>query len=204
MTTINKENLEKLIEQLEIFVDPNNKDGFFSHFCMWVLKTWRDSSFFETEVVDSGYDVSTTARRTNEKMCEAASHYRDFINSANGNTSATYCSGSGLQADTLEDDLQEVYGAACSGLIDDFIEKHGLVLCKKDKNKDIQTVQDAIWWEAFDDETMRKLGDDIIMRFGVLGYEIEPYTCPYVGPGEIDDKKFGNWTIADFKKELVR
>ena len=97
--------LTKSLKDIEIsldkYVSPNNKDGFYRKFVLWVIRTWEASEFIDEEVGDVGFDVSTHPKKTGLKLKDKVRTYAEFINSNNGNSTATFCSGSGMSCETI-------------------------------------------------------------------------------------------------------
>lgn len=200
---VNAAHLTALLAELGLFVDPCNPQGFVRHFYIWVVKRWGEQAFYDTQIVDTGYDVSTQPHSTGEPLSLKARIYREFINANNGNTIATYYSGSGLACDTLETDLQEYFGNICAKKINDYIKKHQLLLAPSDRSDFADTVAEAIWQESFNDDDLNHLAADIICGYSCLGTALEPYLCPLNGPDEYENNAFCQWTLADFKNALV-
>lgn len=205
------DDLRDLIVRLEHYADPDNREGFFRHFCFWVSRTWTTEKACTVDVKDSGCDYDTFGRETSSPLSEVALSYAEFINSPNGQTDATFESGLGFRAQTRDTDLYEEYGEACAAVIRQFIFDKNLVLEETKVNEYRETVWDAIWGEDFDDEEMDILATDIVCRFGVLGRDLEPYQCEFefreLPDGTIEEKvpqtQISEWTLSDFKRVIT-
>ena len=74
----------------------------------WIMRQCRDNRYVEVDIVDFGYDVSDSPRRTAASInFSLLSTVQDFLDLYTGNTVATYCSGYGLRAETYEDRFEE-------------------------------------------------------------------------------------------------
>lgn len=202
--------LTKSLKDIEIsldkYVSPNNKDGFYRKFVLWVIRTWEASEFIDEEVVDVGFDVSTHPKKTGLKLKDKVRTYAEFINSNNGNSTATFCSGSGMSCETIEGSLQEVFSDACSIELNKEVERLNISLPSEFKDY-ADDMSEFIFCQAASHKTHEELYDvcdSIGMRFGSLGSEVEPYVCPYFFAGDgyyaNHEHKFANLTLADFKR----
>lgn len=58
MPEITTKHLTELKETLEKYFDSSNAGGFINIFYKWVVDNWDSGKFYETEIIDSGYEVS--------------------------------------------------------------------------------------------------------------------------------------------------
>jgi hypothetical protein len=209
---ITHNDLKQLHAALVTYVNPNNVTGFCVQFYQWVIKTWLNEEYLETETIDCGYDISTQSKATGKTLKETVQTYREFINSANGATEATYISGSGLRANSRKDDLDDLYEDCCTGFIKRWIAEKELGFPDKGAvaDDDLEMAADIvelIFTDSFIDEQMGETACEIRYDFGRSGIESEPYRCEVVGlqDGECvySECKFSDWTLKDFKKTIV-
>ena len=64
------ESLKKVEQDLAYFVSPENKDGFIKEFASWVYGEWSKNDFYETDIVDLGYDCSSYPEKTNQSLSD--------------------------------------------------------------------------------------------------------------------------------------
>ena len=191
------------------FVDPKNTEGFYRHFVFWVYNTWSTAAFFETDIIDVGYDCSTHPSSTGKQLKDEVSTYKEFINSNTGNTVCTFNSGSGMACECFSEKLQEFYGTVCYEKIGQFIEKFGIKMPEKYKEC-ADDVRDMIFQEVVDhkeDESLYEVCEEISSRFGCSGYDIEPFDCSILGVVNggylYSNSIFSDYTLLDFKRMLV-
>jgi hypothetical protein len=56
-------NLKEIEISLEKYVSPDNKDGFYRKFVLWVVRTWEDSEFIdEADGGEAEFRVNSTAK----------------------------------------------------------------------------------------------------------------------------------------------
>ena len=206
MPVVTPEHLRELQAHLKHYVDPENRDGFFRTFVIWVIKTWTAAEFYDTEIRDQGYDCSPFPVKTGEPLSEHCIYYRDFFNANTGETEPTFESGSGMRCEEIGSRLEEIYGEACTQKLIAYVKQHGLTLPEDVQDEYVNTVDEAIFAEAFDRKTMPELhevAEDIM--WGIFGAEQRPYEVERIGPDpeDIQDNYFGSWTLKDFKKAMV-
>ena len=83
------ESLKKVEQDLAYFVSPENKDGFIKEFASWVYGEWSKNDFYETDIVDLGYDCSSYPEKTNQSLSDKCPTYADFINANTGFSECT-------------------------------------------------------------------------------------------------------------------
>lgn len=96
-----KKHKDKIVEYIN-----NSESGIYDHLGEWLTYQFLKNPSFEVEVVDSGYDISTHAKLSDDQ--NSVSSYeivQDFLDEPNGNTTPTFESGSGLIAETYSSDL---------------------------------------------------------------------------------------------------
>lgn len=192
MTEITPEHLVKLTEELENYISPNNMFGFKKEFKAWVTELWSTALFYDTDVVDSGFDVSLYPTRTSLTLREVATTYCDFLNSNTGQSIATYVSGCGITCESYSDKLDEFYGDKCHDFINRFIKVNNLVIPNSPEFKDFDDILGILAEDAIEG------GEDLYCRFGHSGCELEPYTCGMIDIDKYDENIFGNWLLQDF------
>lgn len=202
MPTVTPEHLKELQAQLKHYVDPENRDGFFRVFVIWVVKTWQSAKFYDTEIVDQGFDCSIYPVKTDQPLSEHAIYYRDFINAKTGETVATFVSGSGIVCECMRERFEKVYAETCYQKITAYIEQHGLTV-PEDAQEFADTVAEAIFAEAFETPELQDEATEIIMAYGELGSEQEPYTCDAYDFEKYRDNFFGTWTLTDFQNAMT-
>jgi len=206
MPVVTADYLKALQLELRHYVAPDNREGFFRTFLIWVVKTWQKANYYDTEVRDLGYDCSRFPVATNDKLCERITFYREFINANTGVSVYTFEPGMGMCCESYETKLQELYGDACSRQIAKFVSQHKLTLPATMAGADTEDVVEAIFMEAFDPgktPELARISDDILLEFNQLGWAQAPYTCPRSSPTDYDDNHFGGWTLQDFKKAML-
>lgn len=103
------------------YVDPHNKDGFAKAYFAWVVKNWSEREFFDACVMDSGYDISYQPIKTDKLLSEEIETLGEFLAANNGNSYATYCSGSGMACEEISEEATEFFREACINEIDGLI-----------------------------------------------------------------------------------
>lgn len=206
MLVVTAKHLRALNAQLQRFVDPDNPEGFFRTFVIWVVRNWRKANFYATEERDLGHDRSRFPVATDSKLGERITFYREFINANTGVSLYTFKPDMGMDCETFEHRLQKLYGKECSRQIATFVSHHDLLLPETMDSTGVKNVTEAILLEAFDYRTtpeLARISDDILMQFSQQGWALTPYTCPTTGPAEYNDNHFGAWTLQDFKKAML-
>lgn len=196
--------LQTIEIELERYVTPNSKNGFFKKFVSWVIDKWEsnNSYYFSSDIIDSGFDISIYPRKENLLLRNKVKSYAEFINSNTGNTIATYNSGTGITVETYSDLLSNYYYDSC-------VEEFYRLVCKYDIHipnefKDVDSISDLISEQSFDGDEYPELYsvcDSILCRFlSPCGYEIEQYLCESYLYDESFDKNniFGLLTLLDF------
>lgn len=202
--------LRKIELEMERFISPENKGGFFRHFVFWVSTTWSKCEYVGTEVVDVGYDCSTYPVKTGLLAADKCLTYKVFINSNTGNNICTHNSGSGMACEEYSEKLQELFGDACSEKLSELIKQHGLVVPDKYKSN-CEDIAELIFCDGADyqeDPELYDICDSIASRFGAIGHEVEPYTCNVCGVDPdgnyvYEDSHFADMTLDDFKHLMV-
>lgn len=130
-----------LLSEMKRYVDPNNKDGFAKAYFSWIVENWSKCEFFDTEIIDSGYDVSFMPVRTGKLLSEEIETLEDFLDANTGNYYATYCSGSGMACETISLRATEFFRELCvneiEGLV--FLLGNGIVI-PEDYQDDAESV----------------------------------------------------------------
>lgn len=201
--------LKKVEQDLAYFVSPENKDGFIKKFASWVYGEWSKSDFYETDIVDLGYDCSSYPEKTNQSLSDKCSTYADFINANTGFSECTHVSGQGIRCQEYEEKLLEIFGDACTKKLDDLVELYQLKVPEKYKQF-AENISELILREVVDhneDSELYEVYEDILFKYSQVGVALEPYSCPIVGWDEDDDKAvycdesiFKDYTLEDFKK----
>lgn len=192
MTEITPDHLVKLLEELENYTSPSNMFGFRKEFKAWVADSWITALFYDTDIVDSGFDVSQYPLRTTLNLREVATTYCDFINSNTGQSMATYISGCGIACESYSDKLAEFYGDKCHDFINRFITVNNLIVPNSPEFKDLDDISDILAENAIEG------GEDIYYRFGRDGSDLEPYTCGMIDINKYAKNIFGKWVLQDF------
>lgn len=99
-----------IIEEIANAMLIQKKEGSILHgkFLNLVKECIQSASVADIEVVDSGYDYSTFGRSSYEKVNKSQFEtIRDFLDYPTGNSRPTFCSGSGMVAETWEDYISE-------------------------------------------------------------------------------------------------
>lgn len=191
MPVIAPSHFELMAAELRRFADPDNPTGFYRHFVFWVIRNWQSAlQEAQPDCVHNAYSspVSTPIP-----------FYRDFI---------TYQSDS-LYCFTMEDALANVFASACADALNDIAARHQIRLPQYllDENPTM-TVAEAVFAEAFDPELDGELLAEcqgMIDTFGGYGDALMPYLCQQYGPGpdDIDDGRFGGWTLTAFRRAAL-
>lgn len=203
------ESLKKVEQDLAYFVSPENKDGFIKEFASWVYGEWSKNDFYETDIVDLGYDCSSYPEKTNQSLSDKCPTYADFINANTGFSECTHVSGQGMRCQEYEEKLLEIFGDACAKKLDDLVELYQLEVPEKYK-KFAENISELIFLEVVDhheDSELYEVCDDILLKYNQLGVASSPYTCPICGWDEdndlaiyCDESIFKDYTLEDFKK----
>ncbi|MEB6565785.1 hypothetical protein MXL26_10580 [Acinetobacter towneri] len=203
------EGLKKVEQDLAYFVSPENKDGFIKEFASWVYGEWSKNDFYETDIVDLGYDCSSYPEKTNQSLSDKCSTYADFINANTGFSECTHVSGQGMRCQEYEEKLLEIFGEATAKKIDELVELYKLEVPEKYK-KHAKNISELIFHELVDysdDSELYDLCDYILFKYNQLGVASQPYTCPVVGWDDDNDRAiycdesiFKDYTLEDFKK----
>lgn len=203
--------LKQIEKDLAEYVSPNNEQGFIKKFAFWVYSQWSQNPFYDTDIVDVGFDCSSHPEKTDELLSERCRTYAEFINANTGNTVCTHISGSGMRCEEYSENLREIYGDACSKKLDELIEFYKLEVPEKYK-KHAENIREMIFFECVDheeDSELYDVCDSILYRFNQTGMELEPYDCPLAAPPEngknvySDNLVFKDYTLDDFKKMVV-
>ncbi len=110
----------------------------------------------EVEVVDSGYDVSSHGRITDQKF--VLSDYEtvvDFLDEPNGNTEATFTSGMGFRAETIYNQIRDVASDLISAFAKDWLREKNIKFesgNEKDEFWDTFSNEEITYPEFFIDE----------------------------------------------------
>ena len=203
------EGLKKVEQDLAYFVSPENKDGFIKEFASWVYGEWSKGDFYETDIVDLGYDCSSYPERTNQSLSDKCPTYADFIHANTGFSECTHVSGQGMRCQEYEDRLLEVFGEATAKKIDELVDLYKLEVPEKYK-KYAKNISELIFHELVDysdDSELYDLCEDILFKYSQLGVSSQPYRCPVVGWNDDNDRAiycdesiFKDYTLEDFKK----
>ncbi|MEB6566295.1 hypothetical protein MXL26_13310, partial [Acinetobacter towneri] len=148
------------------FVSPENKDGFIKEFASWVYGEWSKNDFYETDIVDLGYDCSSYPEKTNQSLSDKCPTYADFINANTGFSECTHVSGQGMRCQEYEKKLLEIFGDACAKKLDDLVEPYQLEVPEKYK-KHAKNISELIFHELVDysdDSELYDLCDYILFK----------------------------------------
>ncbi|NLN57404.1 MAG: hypothetical protein GX151_05520 [Gammaproteobacteria bacterium] len=203
------EGLKKVEQDLAYFICPKNKNGFVKEFASWVCNEWSKNEFYETDIVDLGYDCSSYPEKTNQSLSDKCSTYADFINANTSFSECTHVSGQGMRCQEYEEKLLEIFGEATAKKIDELVELYKLEVPEKYK-KHAKNISELIFHELVDysdDSELYDLCDYILFKYNQLGVASQPYTCPVVGWDDDNDRAiycdesiFKDYTLEDFKK----
>ncbi|WP_168419382.1 hypothetical protein [Acinetobacter towneri] len=203
------ESLKKVEQDLAYFICPKNKNGFVKEFASWVCNEWSKNEFYETDILDLGYDCSSHPKKTNQSLSDKCSSYADFINANTGFSECTHVLGQGMRCQEYEEKLLEIFGEATAKKIDELVELYKLEVPEKYK-KHAKNISELIFHELVDysdDSELYDLCDYILFKYNQLGVASSPYTCPICGWDEdndlaiyCDESIFKDYTLEDFKK----
>ncbi|MDM1287212.1 MULTISPECIES: hypothetical protein [Acinetobacter] len=201
------ESLKKVEQDLAYFVSPENKDGFIKEFASWVYGEWSKNDFYETDIVDLGYDCSSHPEKTNQSLSDKCPTYAEFINANTGVSVCTHISGHGMGCEEYSEKLGEIFGDACAKKLDELAEQYKLEVPEKYKKygDNIREMIFGEWVDHREDFELYEVCDSILVKYGYLGDESEQYSCPicavdHNGEYIYQDKIFKNYTLEDFKK----
>ncbi|MFK0569749.1 hypothetical protein, partial [Endozoicomonas sp.] len=180
-------------------------------FVFWAYNSWSKNTFFDTDIIDVGYDCSSHPIATNRTLIEECTTYKEFIHANTGNSVCTYISGSGMWCECYSEKLQEVYGDACADKVNQLIKQSNLTVPEKYKSL-VSDIGELIFMEGVDHTEYPELYDicdEILSRFGSLGYDSEPYMCAILGGNNegafeyANESGFTELTLSDFKKMMI-
>lgn len=106
MKNLSVQERSAIIEDIANAMLMQKKEGSILHrkFLNLIKECIESASVAEVEVVDSGYDYSTFGRASHVKVNKNQFEtIRDFLDYPTGNSRPTFCSGSGMVAETWED-----------------------------------------------------------------------------------------------------
>jgi len=206
------ENLQLLCKQLtEIKKDIDqycafdNKNGFYRKFVFWVIKTWGKAYYYETKVINSGYDVSCYPKSTSFQLKDKVMKYADFINANTGQTEVTNNSGAGIICETFESELYNVFSDTCLEFVEQEITVRNLILPEEYSNS-YDSLSELIFSGDIDYDKhpdFYDICDAIQSEYGLLGYKISPYLCEISSfeeaKGVWKNHPLANLTLSDFK-----
>ncbi|RYZ58986.1 MAG: hypothetical protein EOP07_05430 [Proteobacteria bacterium] len=193
--TSNVKILRSIHEALKSYSCPNNLDGFYPHFCGWVLREWEARPYYLTELANFGHDLTQHPYRTDFLLREKAKTYRDFINANNGRHYATSLPDQGTACEPMEKNLYEFFHESMRLHALTHIEESFLEL-------DADDFWNRIFCEDFEDRAEVLAAEEIASQFGFYGYAADPYLAPLVLPKEENHYPFQNWELRDFQAAL--
>lgn len=203
--------LKQVTEDLEQFFSVENKNGFMKDFASWVYKQWSENHYYETEVVDAGYDVSEIPKLTEFMLKDKCQTYSEFINSNTDKSEITFISGNGMACVQYSKSLQEFFGETSINKLNELISTYKLEVPEKYKGQADQ-ISDLIFRELVsytDDSELCAICDNISFRFSECGTALEQYLCFMIGwdaDGKClysDKSIFSKYTLDDFQKLIA-
>ncbi len=188
--------LEAVRNDLHDFSAPENGQGFLPIFYEWVIKEWRNRPYYQTELVNFGYDLSNYPQRTDFLLREKARSYRDFIHANNGHQYATLLSGHRDSCETMEKNLYEYFHEAMRLRALTFLGGY----CPE---IDAEDLWNRIFCEDFEERGELLMAEDISVHFGFYGLAVEPYMCQGHDPKNSMPDRFSQWEPEDFEAQLA-
>lgn len=208
MTLIEK--LKKIELEMEAFVSPDNKEGFYREFVLWVYETWSTCEYFEAEVIKVGSVRTTRPVPSGELASEKLQTYKDFINSSTGTAKEyyTFASSYGFPWGMHAEKLGIFFEEACGKRFDELAKSYDIKLPEKHAS-----AYESFGELVFDGGVFREeepeiydVCEDIKDRFGHLGTGFNPYSCVVARldeQGELvwdETSIFRDMTLDDFRK----